>query len=164
MSLPHWLVALVALQRLLELGISYRHTKRLLDQGAVEIGAKHYPLIVLLHLAWLAALWWTVPPDRAPLWPWVGVYVALECLRLWTMASLGRFWTTRVIHLPSAPLVRRGPYRFLRHPNYLIVVGEIAVVPLALGEWRIAMLFSLLNAAALTWRIRVENFALASRQ
>jgi methyltransferase len=161
--IPHWLVALVALQRLLELVLSRRNTARLLAAGAQEIGASHYPLIVALHVGWLAALWASVPASAAISWPWLAVYVALECGRIWTMLTLGRYWTTRIIHVPDAPLVRSGPYRFCRHPNYAIVCGEIAVLPLVLGQWQIALVFSTLNAALLAWRIRVENTALAMR-
>ena len=160
---PHWLVALVALQRLLELVLSRRNTARLLAAGAQEVGANHYPLIVALHVGWLAALWAAVPASAPISWPWFEVYLALECGRAWAMLTLGRYWTTRIIHLPGAPLVRAGPYRFCRHPNYAIVCGEIAVLPLVFGQWQIALAFSILNAAVLAWRIRVENAALATR-
>ncbi|MGH6931476.1 MAG: isoprenylcysteine carboxyl methyltransferase family protein [Dongiaceae bacterium] len=163
MSVPHWFILLVILQRLLELAVSRRNTTRLLKQGAIEVGAGHYPLIVVLHVAWLAAMWLSVTPETQLLWPWLGIYVLLACGRVWVMTTLGRFWTTRIIHLPDAPLVRRGPYRFCRHPNYLIVAGEIAIVPLALGQWPVAIIFSVLNAMALAWRIRIENAALATR-
>jgi methyltransferase len=160
---PHWLVALVALQRLLELVLSRRNTARLLAAGAQEVGANHYPLIVALHVGWLAALWAAVPASAPVSWAWFAAYLALECGRAWTMLTLGRYWTTRIIHLPGAPLVRAGPYRFCRHPNYAIVCGEIAVLPLVFGQWQIALAFSILNAAVLAWRIRVENAALAMR-
>jgi len=160
---PHWLVALVALQRLFELVLSRRNTARLLANGALEVGAEHYLLIVAVHVAWLAALWVAVPPSTAISWPWLVVYLALECGRAWVMLTLGRYWTTRIIQVPDAPLVRNGPYRFCRHPNYVIVCGEIAVLPLVFGQWPIALVFSLLNAAVLAWRIRVENTALATR-
>ncbi len=161
--LPHWLVVLVALQRLLELLLSRRNTARLRADGAYEVGASHYPLIVALHVSWLAALWAAVPASASISWPCFAAYLALACGRAWTMFTLGRYWTTRIIHLPGAPLVRAGPYRFCRHPNYAIVCGEIAVLPLAFGQWQIALAFSILNAALLAWRIRVENAALATR-
>ncbi len=160
---PHWLVALVALERLLELALSRRNTARLLASGAHEIGANHYFFIVAVHVAWIVSLWMTVPASAPISWLWFGVYLALECGRAWVMVTLGRYWTTRIIHLPDAPLVRSGPYRFCRHPNYVIVGGEIAVLPLVFGQWQIALIFSLLNAAVLAWRIRVENAALATR-
>ena len=100
-----------------------------------------------MHAGWLASLWVTVPASAPISWPWFVVYLALECGRAWVMLTLGRYWTTRIIHLPGAPLVRSGPYRFLRHPNYVVVCGEIAVLPLVFGQWQIALVFSILNAA-----------------
>lgn len=161
--IPHWLVAVVALQRLLELALARRNTARLLASGAYEVGASHYPLIVALHVVWLAALWVVVPASAPISWPWFAAYLALECGRAWAMLTLGCFWTTRILQVPGAALVRRGPYRFVRHPNYIVVCGEIAVVPLVFGQWPIALVFSLLNAGVLAWRIQVENAALDAR-
>lgn len=160
---PHWLVALVALQRLFELVLSRRNTARLLASGAREVGADHYLLLVAVHAGWIASLWVMVPASAAISWLLFIVYLALEGGRAWVMVTLGRYWTTRIIHLPDAPLVRSGPYRFVRHPNYVVACGEIAVLPLVFGIWQIALIFSLLNAAVLAWRIRVENAALATR-
>ena len=159
MTLNVIILALVTLQRLGELWLSNRNTRRLLAQGAHEVGASHYPLIVAVHAFWLLALWWLArgrPIDGF----WLGLFVLIELARIWVLASIGRRWTTRIIVLPGAPLVRRGPYRFVDHPNYLVVIAEIAVLPLVFGLWQIALLFSLLNAAALTIRIREENRAL----
>jgi methyltransferase len=141
------IIGLVALQRLAELPYAARNTRRLLASGASEYGHRHYPLFVVLHASWLLAVVLALPPDPpinlAPLI----AYVVLEVLRLWVLLSLGPYWTTRIISLPKAPLVRKGPYRFVRHPNYWIVVGEIALLPLVFGETVVATLFSLLNAA-----------------
>ena len=153
------ILALVTLQRLSELWLSNRNTRRLLNQGAHEVGAAHYPLIVALHLMWLASLWW-LAPGRPIDGFWLGAFVLIEIGRIWVLATLGSRWTTRIIVLPDAPLVRRGPYRWLNHPNYLVVVGEIAILPLVFGLWRVALLFSALNAAILAIRIREENRAL----
>jgi methyltransferase len=153
------ILALVTLQRLGELWLSNRNTRRLLAQGAREAGASHYPLIVAVHMLWLATLWW-LAPGRPVNGFWLAVYVLLQLGRIWVLATLGRRWTTRIIVLPGAPLVRRGPYRFVNHPNYVVVVGEIAVLPLVFGLWRISLIFSLLNAAVLAIRIREENRAL----
>jgi methyltransferase len=153
------ILALVTVQRLGELWLSNRNTRRLLAEGGQEHGAGHYPLIVAVHALWLAALWW-LAPTRAVDGFWLAMFVILELARIWVLASLGRRWTTRIIALPDAPLVRRGPYRFVNHPNYLVVVGEIAVLPLVFGLWKIALLFSFLNAVALAIRIRAENAAL----
>jgi methyltransferase len=157
------IVTLVAAARIAELIHAARNTRALLARGGVEAGAGHYPLLVLLHGAWLASLLFLVPADTPPSWNWLGAFALLQALRLWIIQSLGPFWTTRIITLPDAPLVRRGPYRFLRHPNYVVVTAEIAVLPLAFGAWRIAAIFSVLNLALLAWRIRIEERALAPR-
>jgi methyltransferase len=164
MGAPQWLVLAVALLRVAELAYARRNTRRLLQRGGQEVGAGHYPLFVALHAAWLAAIFVSVPADAPPSLPFALLLAALLAARAWTIWSLGAYWTTRVITLPGAPLVRRGPYRFLRHPNYVIVAGEIAVLPLIFGAWRLALLFSIANAALLWHRIRVEDQALTPRR
>ncbi|MGO4386195.1 isoprenylcysteine carboxyl methyltransferase family protein [Microvirga sp. 2YAF29] len=149
------LLILVTLQRICELAWARRNTRRLKARGAVEVGARHYGLIVFVHAAWLLGLWMLVW-DHPLILGWAGVYVALQAARIWILASLGDRWTTRIIVLPKAPLVRTGPYRFVSHPNYLLVVAEIAVLPLAYGLPGYAVLFSLMNAAVLRIRIRAE--------
>jgi methyltransferase len=159
MILSVLILALVTAQRLGELVVARRNTRRLLAEGGVERGAEHYPLMVGLHAAWLIGLWvlaWDRPANLA----WAGVYVALEGLRIWVLASLGGRWTTRIIVVPGETLVRKGPYRFLPHPNYLVVVGEIAVLPLVFGLTGYAVAFTLLNASLLWLRIRAEEEAL----
>lgn len=153
------ILAMVTVQRLGELWLSNRNTRRLLDQGAVEIGRSHYSLIVGVHVAWLAALWWWAP-GQPIIWPLVVLFALLQLARLWVIATLGPRWTTRIIVLPGAPLVRAGPYRFVDHPNYVIVALEFAILPLAFGLVAWALFFSLLNAAVLFVRIRAENRAL----
>jgi methyltransferase len=153
------ILALVTLQRLGELWLSNRNTKRLLAQGGHEVGASHYWLIVALHFWWLALLWWLAPARPVNAF-WLAVFVLLEIGRIWVLASLGPRWTTRIIVLPGAALVRRGPYRLVNHPNYIVVAGEIAVLPLVFGLWQIAAIFTALNAAVLTIRVREENRAL----
>jgi methyltransferase len=155
------ILGLVTLQRLAELFLAERNRKRLLAKGAVEHGHAHYPLIVAVHAAWLVALWWWAPgqPISVPL---LLFFLLLQGGRLWVLATLGQRWTTRILVLPDAPLVTRGPYRFVDHPNYVVVILEIAVLPLVFGLWRIALLFSVLNAAVLTVRIHAENRALRS--
>ena len=157
-------LALVALQRLGELPLSARNTKALLAQGAVETGAGHYPLLIALHVLWLVSILVFLPHPTPVYWPLLAVFVLLQLLRLWVIRSLGVFWTTRIISLPGAPLVTSGPYRYLRHPNYLVVMGEILVLPLVFGEWAVAIIFSIANAALLAWRIRAENASLAARR
>ena len=159
-----WAVAILAfvtLQRLGELWLSHRNTRTLLVQGAVEHGRPHYPLIVAVHAGWLAALWW-LAPGRPIHWLLIALFVLLQLARIWVIATLGRRWTTRIIVLPGAPLVARGPYRFVSHPNYVVVIGEIALLPLAFGLWTVALVFSALNAVVLAVRVRAENKALAA--
>ena len=164
MSPLYWLIALVAAARLIELALARRNTRHLMREGGVEHGARHYPLIVALHTAWLVSLA-LFGDSQAPIeWPFLAIFAGLQVARVWVLASLGRFWTTRVITVAGAPLVRRGPYRFMRHPNYAVVVGEIAVLPLVFGAWEIAVVFSALSAAILRHRIAVENAALAARR
>jgi len=128
MSLAVIVLGAVTAQRLGELFLAQRNTRRLKAQGAYEVGAGHYPLVVLLHAAWLASLWWFAW-DRTVSLPWLAVFVVLQLLRVWVIATLGGRWTTRIITLPGEPPVTRGPYRFLRHPNYVVVAAEIAVLP-----------------------------------
>lgn len=157
------ILALVTMQRLFELWLSHRNTRALLAQGAKEHGGGHYPLLIALHVAWLASLWW-LAPGRDVHWPMVAAYGFLQLARAWAIGSLGRRWTTRIIVLSGAPLVERGPYRFVRHPNYVIVTLEIALLPLAFGLPEAALIFSLLNAAVLAIRIRAEDKALAAER
>jgi methyltransferase len=153
------ILGLVTAQRLGELVVARRNTRRLLAAGGVEHGAAHYPLMVALHAAWLTGLWvlaWDRPANLA----WVAIYVLLEALRVWVLASIGARWTTRIIVVPGETLVRKGPYRFIPHPNYAVVVGEIAVLPLVFGLSGYAAVFSLLNLPLLWVRIRAEEAAL----
>lgn len=155
---------LVAAERLAELFISERNIKRLKAEGAEEHGAGHYPFIVAVHTLWMAALFGWAVAFPAPLnMFWLIIYAVLQVLRVWVMVTLGRYWTTRIITVPHAPLIKRGPYKFVRHPNYTVVVLEIIVLPLMIGAWPLAVVFSIFNAAALWVRIRAENKVLAAR-
>lgn len=159
------LVAAVAVERLVELVISRRHERALRARGAVEAGAGHYPLMVGLHAALLVGAPAEVLLLDRPFLPWLGwpmlaVVAATMALRYWVVATLGERWTTRVLVLPGAPLVARGPYRFLRHPNYLAVVLEVAALPLVHTAWITALVCSLANLLVLALRIRVEDAAL----
>jgi methyltransferase len=159
MTLSVIVLGLVTLQRLAELIIASRNTRALLAQGAQEHGAGHYPVMVAMHAAWLAGLWilaWNRPIGLG----WLAVFVVLQLLRVWILATLGGRWTTRIIVLPGRPLVRRGPYRLFSHPNYMVVVAEIAVLPLAFGLVAYAAVFTVLNAVILCVRLRAESRAL----
>lgn len=162
MTWPAYLVlALVTLQRLGELFLAERNTRRLLARGAHEIGRGHYPFMVALHAGWLISLWLLGPGPPIHVTPLI-IYLVLQVARVWVIATLGERWTTRIIVLPGEPLVRHGPYRWLDHPNYLIVIAEIAVLPLVFGLPVVAAFFSVLNAIVLWVRVREENEALAT--
>jgi methyltransferase len=157
-------VALVALQRLLELGLSRRNERLLRARGAVERGQRHYLLLVALHALWLLStllegslrglefpIYWPVP---------LAAFLLVQPLRYWAISSLGENWNTRILVVPGEKLVRRGPYRYLKHPNYVVVVVEILSFPLIFGAWITALVFSILNAVLLSVRISEENRAL----
>jgi methyltransferase len=155
------ILTIVTLQRAGELLISSYNTRKLVARGAVEVASRHYPLIVAVHAGWLISLWVLArgqPVNAIALL----VYLALQGLRFWVMWTLGSRWTTRIIVLPGQALVSAGPYRFLSHPNYAVVAGEIAVLPLALGLPLLAAVFTILNAAVIAIRIAAETRALAA--
>jgi len=154
------LLAFLTLQRLSELVIATRNTTSLLAHGAYERGAGHYPVMVALHATWLATLWW-LGWSHAASAPFVAVFAVLQLARLWVMLTLGRRWTTRIIIVPGLAPITDGPFRFLRHPNYLVVAIELPCVSLALGLVWHAALFAALNLAMLWWRVREEDRAFA---
>jgi methyltransferase len=154
-------LAAVTLERLAELALARRNTARLMARGAVEHSPGQYPLIVALHAAWLAGLW-LLAWNRPIQWGWLALFGLLQVGRVWVLATLRGRWTTRIITLPGETLIRRGPYRLLRHPNYFVVFCEIAVLPLAFGLWLFAAAFTLANSALIAIRIRAETVALAS--
>ncbi|APO73629.1 isoprenylcysteine carboxyl methyltransferase protein [Rhizobium etli 8C-3] len=153
------LLTFITFQRLGELVVAKRNTAMLLAKGGREIGAEHYPCMVALHSAWIGGLW-LLAPDRPVKLVWLAIFLLLQIFRLWVLVTLKERWTTRIIVLPGAPLVCSGPYRFMRHPNYAVVAGEIAVLPLAFGMPLYAAAFTILNALMLAIRIRAENAAL----
>lgn len=157
-----WLLVFVTGQRLFELWLAERNTRSLMAKGAIEYSPRHYGMIVLLHGAWLAGLWWSAlaEPGALDLY-WTLVFIVLQLGRVWVLMTLRERWTTRIIILPGAPLIRNGPYRLFSHPNYLIVIGEIAALPLAFGMPLYAIVFTILNGVLLYIRIREENKALA---
>lgn len=157
------LVIFLVLQRIVELMIARRNTARLLAQGGVEFGRAHYALIVLFHAAWIVALW-LFGKDQDVNRIGLAAFVVLQLLRVWTIATLGSRWTTRIIVMPGLPRVTGGPYRFLRHPNYAIVAAEVAVAPLALGLPALGLTAFLINAVLLAIRVRAEDAALGSAE
>jgi methyltransferase len=156
-------LAYLTVQRLAELWWARRNERRLLASGGVECGQSHFPLMVLLHAAWLSGMWLLARGNAVdPVF--LAIFIALQIARLWVLTTLGRRWTVRVIAVPGEKLVARGPYRLLRHPNYAVVIGEIAVVPLSLGMPVYALIFSILNLAVLAVRVPTENAALAAAE
>ena len=160
-------IALVIVERLVELVVSKRNAAWSFARGGVETGERHFPVMVALHTAFLAAMLVEafvrrpeVPPALA--WSMLVLVLAAQALRSWCIATLGRCWNTRVIIVPELPPVRTGPYRFLTHPNYVAVVVEGVALPLLHGCWITAAVFTVLNAALLRVRLRVENAALAA--
>lgn len=165
---PGWpaawaVLAFLTAQRLLELVYAQRNTKALLARGAVEHGRGHYPAMVAIHATFLAALWLGTSPDAPMAWPLLVVFALLQAARLWVLATLGPYWTTRIISAPDFPRISGGPYRFVRHPNYWVVTFEILTIPLIFGHVWIAFVWTGLNAAILFIRIRTENAALLMR-
>ncbi|MGC2203779.1 MAG: isoprenylcysteine carboxylmethyltransferase family protein [Stellaceae bacterium] len=164
MTVLYWTLGVVASQRLIELALASSNTARLRRLGAAEVDAKGYPLYMLLHAAWLLSLAVFLPAATPLYWPLIGIFALLQLGRIWVIVSLGRYWTSRVITLPDAPLVRTGPFRYFRHPNYLLVVAEIAVLPLAFGAVAIAATFSTFNVVLIARRIWIEERVLAPRR
>ena len=162
-TLVTWLMVYIVVQRLGELVHASRNTKRLLSEGGVEHGADHYHYFIFLHSAWIAVIALLVDPQHDIHPVMLALFAGTQLLRLWTLASIGRWWTTRIISAPHFDRVKRGPYRYFSHPNYLVVVFEIAIVPLMLGLPWVALLFSVLNAILLRHRIGVENDVLGER-
>ncbi|MGB5077566.1 MAG: isoprenylcysteine carboxylmethyltransferase family protein [Sphingorhabdus sp.] len=164
---PLWaqfVLGYVIVQRLAELAYANANTRRLLAEGGREHGAGHYPLFIILHGGWLISLALFARPGPGPDLLFLNLFIASQTFRFWTLASIGRWWTTRIISAPHFPRVRRGPYRYMRHPNYLLVAVEIALLPMLLGAPMLAVSFSVLNAALLWWRIRTESAVLAERE
>ena len=163
---PVWALAVLAYviaQRLAELVYANANTRRLLAEGGREFGQKHYPLFIILHIGWLIAIAVFAQPSATPNLALLIAFIASQALRFWTLASIGRWWTTRIISAPHFPRVKKGPYRFIPHPNYTVVVIEIAMLPLLLGAPIVALAFSIANAMLLAWRIRVEADVLTER-
>jgi methyltransferase len=159
MTLAIAVLLFVSLQRLSELVIARRNTAKLFSTGAYEVGAAHYPVMVALHTSWTVALWFFGWNQQVVL-PLLALYAVLQGFRLWILTTLGARWTTRIIVVPNETLVARGPYRFMRHPNYALVALEIPLLPLVFGLTWLAIVFGLLNLAMLAWRIKIEEQAL----
>ena len=163
MWLNFTILALVTLQRIAELMISRRNTNRLLARGAEEVAAGHYPVIVAFHVIWLGGLWYFALFQPVH-WGWLFAFLVLAAARGWVIAALGEYWTTRVIVTADEPLVTAGPYRYLRHPNYLVVACETFILPMVFGLFWYALAFTVVNVGLIAWRIRAEERALRHKR
>jgi methyltransferase len=160
---PQVAALIVLAQRGLEELYSAHNTRRLLAAGAVEAGRAYYPVVAVTHLAWIAALFFLLPaaaPISASL---LGLYLALQVVRYWVIATLGRYWTHRIISLQNAPIVRRGPYRYMAHPNYAVTLAETLLLPMVFGGWALGVIMAAIWSAVLAYKIDLENNALAAR-
>jgi len=155
---------LILLQRGLEEIYSARNTRALLAAGGREFGSDYYPVVAITHLAWIAALFLIVPSDAPIMWPLLVLYLLLQVVRYWVIATLGRYWTHRIITLPQAPVVREGPYRYVRHPNYAVTIAETFLLPLAFGDAAVSVIFGCVWSAVLYYKILLEDRALAERR
>ena len=163
---PSWALGVlifVIASRLVELVYARRNTARLLAEGGREHFPRHYPFFILLHGSWLLAILLAARPAATPPAVWLVLFVLSQLARFWTLASIGRWWTTRIVSAPHFPRIRKGPYRFLSHPNYFVVISEIATLPLLLGAPVVAAVWSALNAALLVHRVSLEERVLAER-
>jgi methyltransferase len=161
---PQIAALLVLAQRGAEELYSARNTNALLAEGGHEAGATFYPVVAATHLAWIASLFFLIPPDAPIIWPLIAYYLALQVVRYWVIASLGRFWTHRIITLANAPIARRGPYRYLSHPNYALTIVETFVLPLAFGALALAVIMTALWWVVIATKIKLEDEALAARR
>ena len=155
---------LLLLQRGLEEIYSAANTKRLLAQGAREAGASYYPVVATAHLGWIAGIFLLIPPDAPVYWPLLVLYLALQVIRYWVIATLGRYWTHRIITLDGAPVVTSGPYKVTRHPNYAVTLAETLLLPLVFGAWQFALIMAAIWAAVLHYKILLEDAAIADRR
>jgi methyltransferase len=161
---PQIAALLILMQRGAEEIYSQRNTRALLACGAREEGAAYYPVVAVAHLSWIASLFFLIPRDARPLWPVIGLYVALQAARYWVIATLGPYWTHRIITVDEAPTVSSGAYRLFRHPNYAVTVAETLLLPLAFSAFALALIMTAIWVAVLSYKIRLENAALAARR
>jgi methyltransferase len=161
---PQIAALLLLVQRGLEELYSARNTRALVALGAHEVGRAYYPVVAATHLAWIASLFFLIPADAPILWPLIVYYLALQVVRYWVIFTLGRFWTHRIFTLPGAPVVARGPYRYLRHPNYAVTIVETFVLPLAFGALALAAIMTALWWTVLAYKMRLEDQEMDARR
>jgi methyltransferase len=161
---PQIAALLILIQRGAEEIHSARNTRALLARGAREEGASYYPVVAVAHLAWIASLFFLIPPDAPIFWPLIGLYILLQAVRYWVIATLGPYWTHRIVTLDEAPVVSSGAYRFVKHPNYAITIAETLLLPLAFSALALALIMTAIWVAVVSYKIRLEDAALAARQ
>jgi methyltransferase len=161
---PQIAALLVLAQRGLEELHSARNTRRLLSQGAREEGRDYYPVVAVTHLSWIASLFLLIPPDAPVSWPLLALYLLLQVARYWIIGTLGPYWTHRIITLEGAPIVRGGPYAWVRHPNYLVTIAETLLLPLVFGALALGAVMAAVWSAVLYYKIALEDAALKSRR
>lgn len=161
---PQFAALLILLQRGLEEVHSQKNTRRLLQQGAQEAGRDYYPVVAVTHLAWIASLAFFIPSSASLYTLPLIFFLSLQPMRYWIIATLGRYWTHRIISLENAPIVSRGPYRFFRHPNYVVTLAETMLLPLAFGQFALAGIFTMLWGAVLRYKVHLEDGTLATRR
>ena len=163
LGVPQIAALLILLQRGAEEIHSSRNTKMLLARGAREDGASYYPVVAVTHLGWIASVFFLIPPDASTSWPMIGLYVLLQAVRYWVIATLGPYWTHRIITLDEAPIVSSGAYRLVKHPNYAITFAETLLLPLAFSAGALGLIMTAIWVAVLSYKIRLEDAALAAR-
>ncbi|MCB2078124.1 MAG: hypothetical protein KDE55_10555 [Novosphingobium sp.] len=161
---PQIAALLILVQRGLEELHSARNTRRLVAQGAQEAGAAYYPVVAVTHLAWIASIFLLVPADAAVQPALAGAYLLLQVLRYWVIGTLGQYWTHRIYTLDGAAMEMRGPYRFMRHPNYAVTIAETALLPLVFGAVAVCAIMTAIWVAVIRYKILIEDGALASRR
>jgi methyltransferase len=160
---PQIAALLILVQRGAEEIHSARNTRALLARGAREEGANYYPVVAVAHMSWIASLFFLIPPDAHVFWPLIGLYVVLQAARYWVIATLGPYWTHRIITIDEAPVISSGAYRFFKHPNYAITVAETLLLPVAFSAVALGLIMTAIWVAVLNYKIRLEDAALARR-
>jgi len=152
-------ISFFILQRISELVIARRNEKWLLSQGAIQYGREHYPFMITLHTLFIGAIIGEYMLRHQPAidWLFLVIYLSVLSFKFWALSSLGKYWNTKIYRIPGVYPVKKGPYKFLKHPNYMEVVCEVAIIPLVFHLYYTAIIFSILNAIMLWVRISVEN-------
>ena len=163
-GLPQIIALIILIQRGAEELYSARNTQALIAAGAREAGRSYYPVVATTHLAWIASLFFLIPATATTSYRLAVVYIALQVVRYWVIATLGRFWTHRIFTLDNAPVVRRGPYRYVRHPNYAVTIAETFLLPMVFDALALGMIMGAVWTAVLAYKIKLEDEALSARR